>query len=132
VRRKTRIALRSIRATLAISKPALHALALEEAPTEKGQIKMIKKVEFDKPRYFGATGTEASSRMPETVQIDNGQDLILRYKGESVAVRVTRVATPQSKFEGEIQTFGSGELEFKDLKHGDMVEFAYEDIEHIQ
>ena len=67
--------------------------------------------------------------MPETVQISNGQELNLRYKGESVTVRVTRVATPQSEFEGEIQTFGVGRLE--DLKHGDIVQFTYMDIEHI-
>ena len=69
--------------------------------------------------------------MPETVIISNGQELNLRYKGEGVTVRVTRVATPQSEFEAEIQTFGAGKLEFGDLKHGDIVQFTYMDIEHI-
>jgi hypothetical protein len=92
---------------------------------------MIKTPTFDKPKYFGATSTGAAPRMPETVQINNSQQLTLRYKGESVTVKVTRVATPQSKFEGEIQTFGAGKLEFEDLKHGDIVQFAYQDIEHI-
>jgi hypothetical protein len=92
---------------------------------------MIKTPKFDKPRYFGATSTDARPRMPDTVQIGNGQELGLAYKGKSVTVKVTRVATPQSEFEGEVQTFGAGELEFEDLKHGDIVRFAYADIEHI-
>jgi len=55
----------------------------------------------------------------------------LCYEGKTVTIGVTKVLELQMKFEGRIKDFDNVELEHVDLKHGDIVQFSYEDIEHI-
>ena len=80
---------------------------------------------------FGAT-TEKLPIEIESIRITEGAVVDLRYKGKTASIRVTKVIRPQAEFEGAIEAFAPEyELEHADLKHGDVVRFAYDKIQHI-
>lgn len=65
------------------------------------------------------------------ILITEGAEVDLRYQGKAANIRVSRVLKPQAEFEGVVQAFENSEIEHGDLKHGDVVRFAYDKIEHI-
>jgi hypothetical protein len=92
---------------------------------------MVKILNFDRPRFFGATGEGSPSRHPESVSIVEGMSLNLIYKTVSMTVKVTKVVAPQLEFEGSIEYFNRNDIEFDGLHHGDLIRFLHGDIEHI-
>ena len=92
---------------------------------------MVKTPKFDGPRLRGTSSTGRPIKKFEDRVIVERSLVSLCYEGKTVTLGVTRVLEPQRKFEGRVKDFDNYELEHGDLKHGDLVQFSYEDIEHI-
>ena len=92
---------------------------------------MVKHPEFEERTYFGASGERPVTPV-EDILVSVGDDVDLGYQGKTVSIEVTRVIEQQALFEGRVIGFVGHGLEHGDLKHGDLVQFSYEKIRHIQ
>ena len=92
---------------------------------------MMKYPDFEEPRVFGALSEGHPIHEPESVLISEGVTVDLRYKSKTTTIEVTKVVDPQREFEGKVVGFEGHQLEHGDLKHADLVRFAYDKIEHI-
>ena len=92
---------------------------------------MVKNPEFEERTYFGASGDRPITPV-EDIIVSPGDAVDLGYEGKTVSIRIARVIEEQASFEGRVIEFVGHGLEHGDLKHGELVQFSYDKIRHIQ
>ena len=90
----------------------------------------IKEPTFNKTAGLGATG-EQHTVDSFIAPVEVGTRVMLIYRGKHLAAEVTVVEKPGSRFVGRVLEFENRELEFGDLKHGDLFRFNREDLRWI-